>query len=146
MWKPALLVNLASTLFMTGVMVFVRVVHYPLFEGVGVDEFRAYHARHVQLTTWVVAPPMLAELALSLVLVVVRPPGSGPVLVWAGLAAAVLTWGVTGLCSVPAHEVLSRGFDPDAHRRLTSTDLIRLAGWSAHSIILLATTWRALPD
>ena len=33
--NPLLLIQLASTLFMTGVIWFVQIVHYPLFAGVG---------------------------------------------------------------------------------------------------------------
>jgi hypothetical protein len=56
-----LLAHAASTLVMVGVIWFVRVVHYPLFEQVGKAAFAAYETAHARLTTWVVAPTMLVE-------------------------------------------------------------------------------------
>ena len=53
-----LLACLASTLFMTGLIWFVQVVHYPLFDRVGAARFVPYHAAHSRRTSWVVAAPM----------------------------------------------------------------------------------------
>ena len=58
------LLHLIPTTFMAGVIWFVQVVHYPLFRGVGEHAFRCYEERHTVLTTWVVLPPMVAELCL----------------------------------------------------------------------------------
>lgn len=60
-----LLACLASTLYMTGVIVVVQVVHYPLFERVEATSFRRYHAEHVRLMTLVVIVPMIVELVTS---------------------------------------------------------------------------------
>ena len=60
-----LVVNLASTLAMTGVIWFVQVVHYPLFASVGAEGFSRYEALHATRTGWVVAPLMLCELVAS---------------------------------------------------------------------------------
>ena len=46
----------AATLYMTGLIWFVQVVHYPLMGLTGKAEFSAYEQRHTLLTTWVVAP------------------------------------------------------------------------------------------
>ena len=50
----------ASTLYMTGVIWFVQIVHYPLMARVGGAQFREYSRLHQLQTTWVVAPAMLA--------------------------------------------------------------------------------------
>ena len=47
--KYVLLACLASTLYMTGVIVVVQVVHYPLFERVEATSFRRHHAEHARL-------------------------------------------------------------------------------------------------
>ena len=41
-----LVVHLAATAAMCGLIWFVQVVHYPLFAGVGDDGFTAYEQRH----------------------------------------------------------------------------------------------------
>jgi len=145
-WKWTLLAGLGSTLFMTGLVVFVHVVHYPLFGRVEVGSFPRYHADHSRLTTLVVFPPMVVELLTALALVAGRPPGSPPWLTWASLAAALTTWVLTGLVSVPLHGRLTGGFDPDAHRALVATNALRVVAWVGHSATLLAMTARALRD
>ncbi len=68
-----LLTHAAATLFMTGVIWFVQVVHYPLYRLVSVAEFARYETAHTFWTTIVVAPPMVAEMVTALWLVW-RPP------------------------------------------------------------------------
>lgn len=143
--KFPLLACLTATLFMTGVIWFVHVVHYPLFDRVEVGAFRRYHADHTRMTTYVVVLPMLVELLASVWLVARRPAGVGPWLAWAGLVAALASWAATFLLSVPAHERLAAGFDAEVHRALIRTNAVRLVSWTAHSLILLAMTARSLP-
>ena len=139
-----LIVCLGSTLYMTGVIVFVQVVHYPLFKLVESGAFVRFHDAHVRRTTYVVMVPMIVELITSVTLVFHRPESVPGWLTWAGLFAASLTWVATGLISVPDHDRLSKGFDVDFHRRLVQTNLIRVFAWSAHSLVLLVMTGHAL--
>lgn len=132
-----LIACLGSTLYMTGVIAFVQVVHYPLFKQVEAGAFERYHHVHVGLTSYVVMAPMMVELITSVILVFHRPESVPGWLAWAGLFAASLTWVATGLISVPYHDRLSKGFDVDSHRGLVQTNLIRVFGWSGHSLILL---------
>src|SRR5210317_2033416 len=99
------LAHCATTLYMMGVIWFVQVVHYPLFRNIGVVEFSSYAQRHTALTTWVVAPPMLVELATALLLIWLRPLGVSTVQVWTGLGLLAVIWGFTFLVQVPCHEV-----------------------------------------
>lgn len=142
--KLALLACLAATLFMTGVIWFVHVVHYPLFDRVAVESFRRYHAEHTRTTTFVVLFPMVVELVASFALVVDRPEGTKPWMAWLGLALAVATWAMTFFLSVPEHGRLASGFDVESHRRLVSTNLFRAITWTGHSAVLLVMTARAL--
>ena len=144
MTKLALLTCLTSALSMTGVIWFVHVVHYPLFERVEVEAFRRYHADHTRTTAYVVVLPMVLELLTSVSLVVRRPSGTGPLLAGLGLGLAVVSWATTFFCSVPAHNRLATGFDAGAHRWLVSTNSIRVLSWTSHSAVLLIMTAREL--
>ncbi|WP_435007581.1 hypothetical protein P12x_004846 [Tundrisphaera lichenicola] len=139
-----LLACLASTLFMTGVIWFVHVVHYPLFDRVQAEAFRRYHADHTRATGSVVILPMVVELLTSIALVARRPEGISPWMVWLGLAAALISWGSTFCFSVPAHGRLAGGFDIQAHADLVRTNTIRLVSWTIHSAVLLVMTARLL--
>jgi hypothetical protein len=88
--------------------------------------------------------PMLLELLTSIALVVKRPSGSDPWMTWLGLGLALCSWASTFLFSVPAHERLAMGFEAGVHRTLVSTNRVRLVSWSAHSLVLLWMTARAL--
>jgi hypothetical protein len=57
--KLVLLAHLAVTLFMVGMIWFVKVVHYPLFAKVGPEGFTLYSKAHSHLTGYAVGPPML---------------------------------------------------------------------------------------
>ena len=144
MTKLVLLTCLASTLFMTGLIWFVHVVHYPLFDRVAVDGFPRYHAAHTRTTTFVVLPPMVLELITSVWLVGERPSGTEPWMAWSGLALAVASWATTFFLSVPAHNRLAMGFDAEVHRSLVSTNAIRVVSWTGHSAVLMIMTARAL--
>jgi uncharacterized membrane protein len=129
--------HLVATLFMTGLIWFVQIVHYPLFAAVGEAGFAAYEARHRDLTTWVVAPAMLVEAFSAAWLTRWLATSDQAWLVWSGMALVLVIWLTTACYSVPAHEVLSRGFDPIAHQRLVSTNWIRTAAWSIRAAIAM---------
>ncbi|MEZ4647789.1 MAG: hypothetical protein R3E97_03220 [Candidatus Eisenbacteria bacterium] len=152
---PAIwILHLAATLFMTGVIWFVQLVHYPLFTGVGASGFADYEREHSRRTSWVVVLPMLVELATGVYLAFTGSIG-GPagfltlgepqlrVLSWAAFGLLIAIWTSTFLLQVPAHGILARGFDRSAHRRLVTTNWIRTVLWSARSVLLLWLLLRA---
>lgn len=137
-----LIAHCVATLVMVGVIWFVQVVHYPLFDGVGTHDFDAYEARHVQATGYVVGPPMVVEAATAVWLAVAPPPGVPAVATWFGLSLLALIWASTAGLQVPAHDRLSRGFDTDTHRRLVSSNWIRTIAWSLRGVLaVLLLIW-----
>ena len=144
--KMTLLAGLTATWYMTGLIVFVHRVHYPLFGNVQVEGFRNYHAEHVRRTTPTVFLPMVVELVTSGFLVYRRPEGTAAWLAWAGLGAAGVCWLATAGLSVPLHNRLSLGFNAHAHRSLVRTNTVRLVAWAAHAVILLVMTARAMAN
>lgn len=128
--------HLAATLFMAGVIWFVQIVHYPLLARVGGSRFVEYEQAHTRLTTWVVGPPMLIELATGVLLLWVRPAGVSPAQASAGAALLAVVWLSTALVQVPCHERLSRAFDPAAHRRLVTTNWVRTVAWSLRGLLV----------
>ena len=136
-----LLAQLASTLFMTGVIWFVQVVHYPLFAKTGLTDFHVFEKAHTSLTTWVVAPPMLIELISALLLIWYRPAGISNVQCGIGLALLGVIWLSTLFLQIPCHELLSRDFDPVIHQKLVSTNWIRTVAWSLRALLVLYMIW-----
>lgn len=134
---PTLLVHVAATLVMVGVIWTVQLVHYPLFAGVGAAGWPRYAREHSRRITWVVAPAMLAEAATA-VLLVLRPPAGVPGwATWTGLALVGIAWLSTWLLQVPEHRRMGHAFDAGAHRRLVRTNWVRTAAWSARGALVL---------
>lgn len=132
-----LMAHAGSTVFMAGLIWFVQVVHYPMFERVGEEAWRAYSAGHQRRTTWVVGPVMLAELGTTIAVVM---GAAGPVPGWMGwLGAGVLAcvWGSTFLVQVPLHTRLERERDTAVMRRLVRTNWARTVLWSARAVLAL---------
>ena len=132
-----LLVHVAATLTMTGLIWFVQIVHYPLFDHVGASAFTEYEHVHQRRTGWVVGPLMLAELMTAAALLAWRPAGIGAPWVWVGLALVAALWLSTAFVQVPLHRTLAQGFDAMAHRRLVNSNWWRTALWSARGILVL---------
>lgn len=135
------LVQVGATLAMVGVIWVVQLVHYPLFAHVGADRFGAYHAAHVQRITWIVGPLMLAELATALWCLSAPPTRA---LGWwpfaLGVALIAIAWLTTALASVPYHNTLASGPNPDALAGLVHTNWPRTLAWTARGALVLWIT------
>jgi hypothetical protein len=139
-----LLTHAAATLFMVGVIWFVQVVHYPLFDRVGTSDFSAYSTRHTTVTGLVVGPPMILEAGTAVALVVWTPPGISVSLVWTGLLLVAGIWLSTALLQAPRHTTLGRGFDPAAHRFLVTSNWLRTVLWSLRGLVVLCILYLAM--
>ena len=69
-------INIASTWFMVGVIWIIQLVHYPLFNYVGIEEFALFHENHKILITPVVGIVMIVELVTSVILLFQHPCGT----------------------------------------------------------------------
>lgn len=127
----------AATWFMTGLIWFVQVVHYPLFSRVGDITFTQYANSHRVRTGSVVALPMLAQAALSLWAVCDTGLSTVRELVWLNFFMVFAVWILTAACSVPCHDKLcSKGFSPEIHRWLVATNWLRTILWSLCSVVV----------
>ena len=130
-----LILNVAATLYMVGLIWFVQIVHYPLMGQIGEENYTEYQERHQRLTTWVVGPPMLTE-AFTSVLMVAVPPVTSTALTLLAVALLFLIWVSTGLLQVPYHAQLAKGFDLKAHRGLVMTNWIRTIAWTLRGALV----------
>jgi hypothetical protein len=129
------LVHLAFTLYMTGLIWFVQIVHYPLMGKVGAEYFVAYERSHTMLTTFVVGPQMVIELATA-VFLVFSMKNMQPWW-WVNLALVGVVWASTFFIQVPLHNALSQGFDEVKHLKLVNSNWIRTVVWTGRALLLL---------
>jgi len=128
-----LLAHAAATFFMTGLIWFVQVVHYPLFSRVGAAGFAAYEQMNTRRTGWVVGGPMLLELGLTCWIVWLR----GDWLAWSGLGLLAVIWLSTAVWLIPLHFLLETGYDASVQRILLRSNWIRTVAWSLRGGIAL---------
>ncbi len=122
-----LLLCLGSNVFMFGLICFVQVVHYPLFQYVSASEWMAYHRFHSNRTGLVVGIPMLVQLVSTVLL----EPRDGLLYLMTALSL-----GVTAFVSMPIHNSLARAHSAHLIRRLVVTNWLRVIGWGGASTLL----------
>ena len=140
-----LLLHGLTTLLMAGIIWFVQIVHYPLFAMVDAPSFPAYERRHQHLTTCVVGPLMIVEMATGVLLLWTRPAGVPWTLAAAGVVLLAIIWISTWQVQVPQHRALARAFTAEVQRNLVRHNWWRTIAWSLRTAVVLAMLWYALP-
>jgi hypothetical protein len=129
------LVNLAATLFLTGLVWVLQVVQFPLMLRAGGLDFPNYVKEQRTRNTLLMAPAMLIEMATGVWLLFDdRVPHRD--VFHAALLIAVI-WIVTFATIVPIHSKLVRGFNDGLVRKLIRWNWIRTACWTLRSALLL---------
>lgn len=132
------IIQLAASFFMTGLIWFVQLVHYPLFDKVGFNAFPQFHAEHTRRTSVVVMPVMLIELVTGVWLILLYHDG------WGGICSRIIVllliaiWLSTFLVQVPVHGRLGIFFQRFFYDRLVRSNWIRTIAWTIKSGLLLS--------
>ena len=137
--RAVLVLQLASTWTMVGVIWTVQLVHYPLMSHVDRDRYQGFQVEHQRRIGWLVVPVMLVEMATALALALAPWSPMPAIQSWIGLGLLAVIWGSTFLVQVPLHTRLARGFHADAHQKLVDFNWIRTISWTARGLLLLAT-------
>ena len=132
-----------STLFMTGLIWCIQVVHYPLFEKVGKEIFSEYHNSHSIRITYIVLPVMVTEIISGFLLLGEHDILSTPAAI-ALLGMILAIWASTFFLQVPYHGSLSGGWNADTIHSLVNTNWIRTFFWTLRSLILGYFLYRSI--
>ena len=127
----ALVLQLAATSWMCGVILVVHRLVYPTFARVTAADWRVHHDTHTSRITPIVLPAMAAELATAIWLLVERPPQLATGWLVLGVALVALTWAVTVSVSLREHTRLGRDHDAASIQSLLRADLVRAVAWLA---------------
>ncbi len=134
------IIHLCSCLFMTGLIWFVQLVHYPLFILVSDFSFETYESSHQFRTSLVVIPAMITELLSALVLLYQGAFSSEKLLHRYFLLSLILlgvVWLSTFLIQVPLHSRLEQGFSATSIHSLVISNWIRTMAWTLRSVFLI---------
>ena len=135
--RTLLVIHLAATLFMVGLIWTIHYVHYPLFANVGESTYASFQAAHVERIGKLLFVPWLTEGITLIGVLALAFLGGHKVLrvpaVINGAAMAVVLV-ISGFWSAPAHAKLADGFDTSIHDQLMTVNLIRAIAWSVCGI------------
>lgn len=120
---------------MTGLIWLIQIVHYPLFNKVGVAEFPLYHALHSKLISFIVMPVMIFEL-LSLAVLIMGFDDFRLLDKIILSSSLFIIWATTFFFSVPAHNELANGFSEAQYQKLVWTNWFRTFFWTLKSLYL----------
>lgn len=123
-------IHAAATLFMTGLIWVIQIVHYPLFAVVGSEQLSEYARRHAARITVIVAPMMLTELITGAWLAATRADSISIV----AIALLGLIWVSTFCVQVPLHGRIQRG-DASAVPLLSRSNWVRTIAWSVRGVL-----------
>ena len=129
--------NLASTWYMVGLIWLIQLVHYPLFNYVGIEEFTVFHENHKILITPVVGIVMIVELVTSVILLFQNSCVTRNWLSIFGIILLGIIWFSTIYFQIPFHNTLSSKFNENTLIMLINTNWIRTICWSVRGITVL---------
>ena len=128
----------AMTLYMTGFIWFVQIVHYPLKVFISEEDWIIYERMHTRKTLFVTLPFMLIELAsLVYITVISENPFSWEMIIFQVCTAIV--WISTLGIQVPIHGKLEQEYNLVNVHRLIKTNWIRTIAWSIKAVTLVIT-------
>jgi hypothetical protein len=117
--------------YMTGLIWFVQLVHYPMMARFDRQLFLQIQLEHQTRTSRAVLLPMLGSLLASVVIVFVRPES----LSWAWIicnSVLTLVWCCsTAFWQIPLHDRLAKnGYDKATHLQLVHGNWLRTVAWT----------------
>ncbi|MFT7616681.1 MAG: putative membrane protein [Planctomycetota bacterium] len=143
------LLHCGTTLYLTGLIWTIQLVHYPTFRWVDPERFVEFEEFHTRAMCWVVIPAMVIELITGIALVWIVPRvdvSFWTPFVYANLILVVLVWLSTFFLSVPLHETLSQQRDAAKIDKLVKTNWLRTVFWTLKMLLLFAVLVRFLSN
>lgn len=127
------IIHLFLTLYMTGVIWFVQLVHYPLMGKIGEEAFLEYELHHQNRMFWVVGIQMVIELVTGIWLLLQQ---SYNPLQWWNVLLLLVIWASTFFIQSPLHNKLGNGYRVEWQQKLVDTNWVRTVAWTLRSLIL----------
>lgn len=141
--KLILILAFAFTLFNTGLIWTVQLVHYPGFLKVGQESYIDYQQFHMRSITSLVGPSMLLELVFSVILLFMITQMPGRAIYIASFLILMGIWFHTAFWASPIHGKLLSGYNETLAKALINANWWRTIGWTLRSILLGYVLYKA---
>ena len=125
--------QLVVSAYLVGLIWLIQLIHYPSFTSISAERWNFFHQAHTAAMGLLAGGPMVIALLLGLWLAW----RTGGPLQYTALACELAAWIVTFAISVPLHQRLAAGPDPQAIALLISTNWLRTAAWTVKLGVLL---------
>ncbi len=130
------LIHFISTIFMTGVIWIVQLVHYPSFFFISEKKFIDFEKFHRYRISLIVLPVMIIEIFSGFFLAYKYPGLFLTNVFISSLIILLVIWATTFGVSVRMHEKLSKERNLESIRVLVQSNWVRTLGWSLRLILL----------
>ena len=127
--------GLVGTLYMTGVVWFAQLVHYPLLDRGNAEDYLAFAVAYQRRTLWVVVPGLSCEILGTLGLAWCWPSLQA----WVGLGLLLAIWTLTCAILIPRHLLLKQRYSSEDHRALVCYNLPRSLLWTLRAGVMIWT-------
>jgi FtsH-binding integral membrane protein len=132
-----LVLHLAVTLFLTGLIWVIQWVHYPLMSFVGESRFIEFEKEHCRRIGTIVAPAMIVEGILAMCVIAIAKSAVEFLLGGIGVLLCGLIWWSTFRIQVPIHDRLALGRSEELIRQLVRSNWIRTWSWTGRSLVAM---------
>jgi hypothetical protein len=130
---PTLLIHLAATWMLVGLIWSMQIVTYPQFLRVREAEFVDFHFGHCGRVGLLVTP-LLAVEAITAAGLLYQSHRETVFLISVGLI--LVNWLSTATFQAPMHTKLMKGFDAEIIRRLILSNWARTLAWTARGVLV----------
>ncbi|PCI76274.1 hypothetical protein COB21_04595 [Candidatus Aerophobetes bacterium] len=135
-FSSLLIIQLALTFFLNGIIWFLQVVHYPLYYKIK-EGFHTYEKNYLKKAVFLMSPIMFLELISAILLISDAETAIFVQLASANLIFLIINWLSTFILQNTEHQKLAVRFSVTSLHRLISTNWIRTFFWTVRGIILL---------
>ena len=142
--KLLVIVHIAVTWYLVGLIWTVQIVQYPLFARVNADNFHIFAGLHAERITMIVMFPMFIELGTAVLLLLAQPKNFPLYLLVIGLLLIGIIWFSTVILQIPLHNKLAQGFDIEAIQQLNRGNWVRTIAWTVRGGITLLLLWHLI--
>lgn len=140
-----LLASLCLSLYLVGVHWTFQLVHFPLLNRVGVNEFQDYQVSHQRRILWSVRIPRLIALLIGVALILLKPWGIKTWELYFYCASLILAAGISFQFIRPLQKLLGRqGYSSKMIQTMTRLHWTRTILSTAGALILLVAVARIL--
>ena len=132
-----ILLNLITAWALAGLIWTIQLVHYPSFHLIDPARFEEFCSFHQRRITYIVAPLMLTELWVS-VLLILRGLDFYTL---SNFLIVGLLWICTVFLSMPLHKKLDSGFSIEVIHQLVATNWPRTFLWTVRGVLAVLIIW-----